>query len=83
VLNLNEQLNYQVIDGRVYVDFEQLLTLMYDVVVQGHLMATRMADPALGVMVMGQEATGKALEAVLTELKRRAGLVDQDATVKA
>jgi hypothetical protein len=71
---MNEQIDWLVVNDRIYVDFDSLLAVMYTSVVEGNVMATKMADPAMGVMVQGMASLCKAMEGTLAELRARAGL---------
>lgn len=74
---LNNMLRTEIIDGRVYVDLEQLVQFIFDVSNESMVTATRTWDPALGAMTLGVSHVGKALEGVLTVQKEAAGLTDQ------
>lgn len=67
-------LRTKVIDGRVFVDLEQLVELIFDVSTQTSLVATNTNDPALGIMTLGVSHIGQGLEGALTLQKKAYGL---------
>lgn len=73
----SKALETKVIDGRVYVDLEQLTQLIFDIANQSAIAAAQMRDPALGVMTLGVSHIGKALDGAL-ELKREAAGLSDD-----
>lgn len=70
----NANLRTKVIDGRIYVDMEQLVELIFDISNQSAVAATEMRDPALGVMTLGVAELGKALDGALEAKQGAAGL---------
>jgi hypothetical protein len=70
----SKALRTRVIDGRVFVDLEQLVELIFDVSTQTSLVATNTSDPALGIMTLGVSHLGQALEGTLTLQKQAHGL---------
>lgn len=70
----NEALRTEVIDGKVYVDLEQLVQLIFDVANESTIVATRTHDPGLGVITLGVAHLGKALDGLLEVQKEAAGL---------
>jgi hypothetical protein len=71
---LNEALRTEVIDGKVYVDLEQLVQLIFDVANESTIVATRTHDPGLGVLALGVSHLGQALDGLLETQKEAAGL---------
>lgn len=67
-------LETKVIDGRVYVDLDHLVQLIFDISNESSVAATQMRDPALGVMTLGVATVGQALEGALEARKEAAGL---------
>jgi hypothetical protein len=67
----SKALKTEVIDGKVYVDLDQLVQLIFEVTNESTIVATQLRDPALGVMAAGVGAIGQALEGVL-QLKKQA-----------
>jgi len=70
----NEALRTEVIDGKVYVDLDQLAQLIFDVSNESTVAATQMRDPALGIMALGVMTVGQALDGVLELQKEAHGL---------
>lgn len=70
----SEALKTEVINGRVFIDLEQLVELIYNVSNETTIAATEVRDPALGVMAMGVGHIGKALDGSLELHKEAHGL---------
>lgn len=77
MLNLSKALKAEEVSGRIYVDLEQLLEMMYEASNNSSVAATEAKDPALGLMVMGMATLCNSLDAVLTAKKLEHGLTDQ------
>jgi hypothetical protein len=67
----SEAMKTEVIDGRIYVDLEKLVELIFNVSNESTILATEMNEPALGVLALGVAHIGKALDSVL-ELQKEA-----------
>lgn len=72
----SKALRTEVIDGRVYVDLEQLAQLIFDTSNESTVVATRTKDPALGIMALGIAQLGKALDGALTLQQESHGLME-------
>lgn len=70
----SKALETKVIDGKVYVDLEHLVQLIFDISNESSVAATQMRDPALGVMTLGVATLGQALDGALELQKELAGL---------
>ncbi|QWT30082.1 hypothetical protein SEA_TUNATARTARE_220 [Streptomyces phage TunaTartare] len=70
-------LETKVIDGKVFVDLEHLVQLIFDISNESSIAATQTRDPALGVMTVGVATLGQALDAALEARKEAAGLTDR------
>ncbi|WMI33825.1 hypothetical protein SEA_PATELGO_223 [Streptomyces phage Patelgo] len=77
MLNVSKVLGTKLVDGRVYFDLEQLLSIMYDSVNSMAELATKIHDPVLGTMNLGVANMCKALDSVLTLQKEAHGVWDQ------
>lgn len=73
----SKALRTEVINGRVYVDLEQLTQMLFDVTNETTKEATKVRDPALGIMALGLSHFGKALDGTLTLQEEAHGLRDQ------
>lgn len=73
----SKALRTEVIDGKVYVDLEQLTQLIFDISNETTLVATETGDAALGVMSLGVTHIGSALDGALALHQKAAGLTDQ------
>lgn len=73
----SKALGTRVIDGKVFVDLERLVELVFDISNATSQVATRNHDASLGVMTLGVAHVGKALEAALEAQKDAAGLTDR------
>lgn len=76
MLNVSKTLGTKVVDGRVYFDLEQLLSIMYDSCNEMAVLATETRDPVLGTMNLGVANMCKALDAVLSLKKEAYGIWD-------
>ncbi|UUG69513.1 hypothetical protein SEA_SHAM_212 [Streptomyces phage Sham] len=70
-------LETKVIDGKVFVDLEHLVQLIFDIANESSIAATQTRDPALGVMTVGVATLGQALDGALEARKDAAGLTDR------
>jgi hypothetical protein len=73
----SKALETKVIDGKVYVDLEHLVQLIFDISNESSVVATQLRDPALGIMTLGVSSIGKALDGALALQKESAGLGPQ------
>lgn len=71
---LKDKIRYEVKDGRIMVDFDQLLEVLFSMVTESAKLADKTKDPALAIMTLGATSVCEGIETVYKLLREQEGL---------
>lgn len=74
ILKQKDKIKYEVKDGRIMVDFDQLLDILFSMVSEAGKLADDTKDPALAIMTLGATSVCEGIETVYKLLREQEGL---------
>ena len=73
-LNLESKLRYEVKNGKILIDFDQLLNIMFEMCKDAGKLADDVKDPMMSIMALGATSAFEGVETVYRLIAEQEGL---------